>query len=53
VKLNRIMNPQSGEDGGRGIRTNASWLNQGGRGGTDFCDKLAAVDDSSNKIRAA
>ena len=47
------MNPKSGHGGGRGIITDASWLNQGGGGGTTFRDKPAAVDGSSNKIRVA
>jgi len=50
VKLNRIMNPQSGQGGSWGISTDASWQNQDGWGGTD---KPAEVDGSSNKIRAA
>ena len=47
--MNRITNPQSGQGGGRGIDTDASWLNQGGEGGTGFRDKPAAVDDKSSQ----
>jgi len=53
VELNRITNPQSCQGGGRGINTNASSLNQGGRGGTGFRGKSAEVGCSSNKIPAA
>ena len=47
------MNTQSGQGGARGINTDASWLNQGNGGETDFRDKPATVDGNSNKIRAA
>jgi len=53
VELNRITNPQLGQGGGRGINTDASYLNHGGAGGTGFHDKLAAIDGSSSQIHAA
>ena len=42
------LGSQSGHGGGRGSNRCASRLNQGGGGGTDFCDKSAIKDDSSS-----
>jgi len=53
TRLNHIINPQSGQGGDRGISIDASWLNQGDGGGTDFRDQQAAVYDTSNKTHAA
>jgi len=36
VELNRITNFQSDQGDGRGINTDASWLNQSGGGRTGF-----------------
>ena len=52
VELNHISR-QSGHDGGRAIDISVSYLNHGGRGGTDFCNKSVTIDDSSSKIHAA
>ena len=46
------MNPQSGQGGGREIRTDASCMNHGGGGGTGFRDKSTAVNGNSRKIHA-
>ena len=43
---------QSGQGCGQGIKTDASRLNQGSRGGTGFHDQPTAVDDISNKTPA-
>jgi len=51
--LNHITNPQSGQGGDRGISIDASWLNQGGGGGTSLHDQPAVVDGTSNKAHAS
>jgi len=43
---------QLGHGGGRDNNTNASHYSQGGGGGTDFCDRPAAVNGSSSKMYA-
>jgi len=43
------MNTKASQDGGRKISIDASWLNQGDEGGTEFHDKPAAVKGSSTK----
>jgi len=53
VELNRITILNQAKGDCRRIDTDVSWLNQSGGGGISFCDKPAALDGSSNKIRAA
>jgi len=50
--LNHITNPQTGQDGGWENNIDASWLNQGGGGGTGFHDQQAVIDGISNKAHA-
>jgi len=49
--LNHITNFQSNQGGGWGINTDASWLNQGGGGGTGFRDRLDMKDGILNQLK--
>jgi len=47
------MNPQSGQGGGRGINTDASCLNHGCRGETDFRDRSNVKNGRSKQSQVA
>ena len=53
MKLNHITNPQSDQGGDQRISIDASRLNQGGGGETDFRDKSAVKDGRPSQSQIA